>query len=62
MEKKPPVPLGCQVAALSISKVPDGDFPGGPVDKTPGSQCRRPRFHPWSGNLIPYAATKSSHN
>ena len=29
MEKKPPVPLGCQVAALSISKVPDGDFPGG---------------------------------
>ena len=27
-----------------------GDFPGGPVAKTPGSQCRAPRFDPWSGN------------
>ena len=26
------------------------DFPGGPVAKTPRSQCRGPRFHPWSGN------------
>ena len=26
------------------------DFSGGPVAKTPGSQCRGPRFHPWSGN------------
>ena len=26
------------------------DFPGGLVDKTPRSQCRGPRFHPWSGN------------
>ena len=26
------------------------DFPGGPVGKTPQSQCRGPRFDPWSGN------------
>ena len=27
-----------------------GDFPGGPVAKTPHYQCRGPGFHPWSGN------------
>ena len=27
-----------------------GDFPGGPVAKTPPSRCRRPGFNPWSGN------------
>ena len=32
-----------------------GDFPGGPVDKTPLSQCRGPGFHVWSGSEIPYA-------
>ena len=26
------------------------DFSGGPVAKTPHSQCRRPGFNPWSGN------------
>ena len=26
------------------------DFPGGAVVKTPHSQCRGPRFNPWSGN------------
>ena len=26
------------------------DFPGGPVVKTPHSQCRGHGFHPWSGN------------
>ena len=26
------------------------DFPGGPVAKTLHSQCRGPRFSPWSGN------------
>ena len=26
------------------------DFSGGPVGKTPHSQCRGPRFDPWSGN------------
>ena len=28
----------------------NGDFPGGAVGKTPGSQHRRPGFDPWSGN------------
>ena len=37
------------------------DFPGGPVAKTPHSQCREPGFEPWSGNLIAHAATKSLH-
>ena len=27
-----------------------GDFPGCPVAKSPLSQCRGPRFNPWSGN------------
>ena len=27
-----------------------GDFPGGPTAKTVCSPCRKPRFHPWSGN------------
>ena len=26
------------------------DFPGGAVVKTPHSQCRGPKFDPWSGN------------
>ena len=29
------------------------DFPGGPVAKTSHSQCREPRFGPWSGSWIP---------
>ena len=36
-----------------------GDFPGGPVAKTLWSQCRGPGLHPWSGNEIPQATTKS---
>ena len=28
------------------------DFPGGPVVKTPYSQCRGPGFDPWSGNEL----------
>ena len=24
-----------------------GDFPGGPVAKTPSSQCKGPDFDPW---------------
>ena len=34
------------------------DFPGGPVAKTACSQSREPRFDPWSGNRISYAATE----
>ena len=37
------------------------DFPGGPVVKTPYSQCKGSGFDPWSGNYIPHAATTRSH-
>ena len=37
------------------------DFLGGPVAKTPCSQCRGPRFDPWPGNLNPHVATKCSY-
>ena len=37
------------------------DFPGGPVAKTLHSQCRGPRFDPWSGNNIPHATSKGLH-
>ena len=30
-----------------------GDFPGGPVAKTPSSQCKGHRFDPCSGNQGP---------
>ena len=33
-----------------LSKSKARDFPGGPVVKTPSSQCRGPRFDPWSVN------------
>ena len=33
-----------------VSKEGEGGFPGGPVAKTLHSQCRGPKFHPWSGN------------
>ena len=39
-----------------------GYFPGGPVAKTLPSQCRGPRFEPWSRNWILQAATKNSHS
>lgn len=29
-----------------------GDFSGGPVAKTPSSQCRGPGFNPWSETWI----------
>ena len=37
-------------------------LPGGPVTKPSCSQCRRPGFDPWSGNLILHAATKNFHD
>ena len=33
-----------------LPKTQPRDFPGGPVAKTQHSQCRRPGFHPRSGN------------
>ena len=35
------------------------DFSDGPVAETPCSQCRGPRFLPWSGNKIPHAIIKT---
>ena len=35
------------------------DFPGGPVAKTLSSQCRGPRFDPWSGSQILHTTTKT---
>ena len=58
---------GCQTVCLCRNLQPQsgiyskGDFPGGPMAKTPLSQCWRPGFHPQSVNCIPHAATKSSH-
>ena len=34
----------------SLKEKHDWGFPGGPVAKTLLSQCRGPRFDPWSGN------------
>ena len=39
-------------------KSEDMDFLGGPVVKTPHSQCRAPGFNSCLGNWISYAATK----
>ena len=33
-----------------ILKLINSNFPGGPVSKTSCSQCRGPRFDPWSEN------------
>ena len=45
-------------AAISVMSV--RDFLGGPVAKTPCSQCRGPRFDPWSGNWIPCVTVERS--
>ena len=37
------------------------DFPDGPVAKTLCSQCRGPRFNPWSGNYSSHASAERSH-
>ena len=44
-----------------LLKITGIDFSGGLVAKTPKSQCREPRFHPWSGNKIPYVSLKRSY-
>ena len=38
------------------------DLSGGPGAKTSGSQCTGSEFNPWSGNQIPYVATKTQHS
>ena len=39
-----------EAVILIALKIHHGNFPGGPVAKTPHSQCSGPRFNPWSGN------------
>ena len=45
----------------SLNEIYFRDFPGGPVARTLCSWCRGPGFSPWSGDWIPYAATKILH-
>ena len=50
-----------RVGDTSIKKknLSDWDFPSGPRTKTPCFQSRGPGFDSWSGNYIPYSATKT---
>ena len=49
-----PVPGGVLVSVLRKSRAGvKGDFPGGPVVKTPCFQCRGHKFNPWLGNEDP---------
>ena len=43
-------PVKSTVEELALNKREAQDFPGGPVVKTPRSQCEGPGFDPWSGN------------
>ena len=45
----------------SVFYHPNWDLPGGPLARTLICQYRGPGLHPWSGNLIPRATTKSLH-
>ena len=38
------------VRMASIKKSTNGEFPGGPVVRTPHFHCRGPGFNPWLGN------------
>ena len=50
----------CAQNGMKVLKLEPGDFPHGLVAKTPCSQCRGPRFNPWSGKWIPQMAIMSS--
>ena len=39
-----------QIVGKNVESVPGRNFPGSPVVKTPGSQCRGPGCEPWSGH------------
>ena len=47
--------LHVSFAQVTPSKNPNGDFPSGPVVKTPCFQCRQHKFDAWSGTQIPHA-------
>ena len=40
-------------STCSLEKGSTGDFPGSPVVKTPGFDCRGHKFDAWSGNEDP---------
>ena len=42
-----------------MTKIQHRDVPRGPVAKPLSSQCKGPRFNPWSGSYIPHATTKT---
>ena len=42
--------LSCRTGQVVGNNKRGGDFPGGPVVKTPRSQCRGPGFNLWSRN------------
>ena len=44
----PQLRLGTAKSSTQSYKNTCQDFPGGPVAKTPSSQCRGPGFDPWS--------------
>ena len=46
-------------AKMDTIKDRNRDFSLGPVAKTLSSQCRGPKFNPWSENKISHAATKT---
>ena len=56
-----PEVMGKRIKETSCLEINYKDFPGDSLAKTPHSQCRGPRFNPYSGNEIPCVATKSSH-
>ena len=65
LKHPPPPTLWCFVMAtvgnaypLCLQKQSEEVYPGGPEANTPRSECRGPRFSPWSGNWIPHAATQ----
>ena len=43
-------PLGAHELKIINARIKGGDFPGGPVVKTPHSHFRGRRFDPWPGN------------
>ena len=49
------IKIKLNILVTVISKNGLRDFPGGPVGKTPCSQCRGPGFNPWLENEIPHA-------
>ena len=59
--KRPLVPCHVGLTTMAVCFIQvhkPREFPGGPVAKTPHSQCRGPGINPWLGKYMPHAATK----